>query len=341
MNKQVSVLAAIAILAVGLGVWLSQSTSKTSLDAGLVFDDLQKFANQLDSVEITNAQGVLLGAQKTGESWLASFDPEQSAYPVSHTKLADLVETMMRAKLIEAKTSKPKNYIRLGLQSIDIEDSLATLVTFKSGDKSWQVLVGNNVSFGEGNYVLKPESAQSWRTDKTINLPIDKFSWLKQPILPYQDQDIRSVSRVDDLHWQIAKSETGDFQLVEMPKNRELEYTGILNSIVSNLTSLTFEEVFSADEDFAQSLNVLTELEVTTIEYDIFQVVVSELEDKHFVKFSASDSPEYWQTFYFQVSNFSAQQLIKSLDDFLAEENATTGNNDLIPEMIEEGDSPN
>ena len=149
---------------------------------------------------------------------------------------------MMRLKLVEAKTSKPKNYIRLGLQSIDSDDSMATLVTFKASDQSWQVLVGNKVTFGEGHYILKPEDAQSWRTDKTISLPIDKFSWLKQPILPFQEQDINSVSRVDSLNWQIAKSASGDFQLVNMPKDRELEYDSILNSIVSNLTSLNFEQ---------------------------------------------------------------------------------------------------
>ena len=93
MNKQVSVLAVIAILAVGLGVWLSQSPSKDTFESELLFDDLQKFANQVDSVEITNAQGVLFSAKKLGENWLATFDPEQPVYPISQDKLADFVDT--------------------------------------------------------------------------------------------------------------------------------------------------------------------------------------------------------------------------------------------------------
>jgi hypothetical protein len=356
MNKQVSVLAVIAILALGLGVWLIQSPSKDKFEASLLFDDLQKFANQVKSVEISNAQGVLFKAQKSGNSWLANFDPEQPAYPISQDKLADFVEIMMRLKLVEAKTSKSKNYARLGLQSIDIDDSMASLVIMKTNKQSWQVLVGNKVTLGEGHYILKPDDAQSWRTDKTINLPLDKFSWLKRPILPYQVQDIISISRVDSLDWHITKSANSDFYLINMPKDRELEYPSILNSIVSNLISLDFERLIRIDEDavdedavdeaavdeeFTQSLKVLTQLEVNTAEQKIFQMVVSELDDKYYVNFTSEGLQDYWQKWYYQISSFSANQLIKTLDDFLVEEITTTIPSNNSTQTVDEGDSPN
>ena len=341
MNKQVSVLAAIAILALGFGVWLSQSPSKDKFEAGLLFDGLQEFANQVDKIEITNAQGVLFSAQKLGDRWLATFDPEQPVYPISRGKLTDFVETMMRAKLVEAKTSKSKNYARLGLESIDTEDSMASLVTFKASENSWQVLVGNKVTAGEGHYILKPDESISWRTDRTINLPLDKYSWLKQPIIPYQAQDIISISRVDNSDWQIARSDSGDFYLLNMPKDKELEYTSILNSIVSSLTSLDFEQLQAADEGFSESLKVLTQLEVNTTEQKTFQVVVSELNDKHYVNFSSNSHTEYWQKWYYQISHFSAQQLVKTLDDFLAPETTATSSSTNSLRAVEEGDSPN
>ncbi|MFT4808599.1 MAG: hypothetical protein ACI9LX_001930 [Paraglaciecola sp.] len=341
MNKQVSILTVIAILALALAVWLIQSPSKDTFEAGLLFDDLQEFANQVDSVEITNAQGVLFSARKLGERWLATIDPEQPVYPISQDKLAEFVETIMRAKLVEAKTSKPQNYIRLGLQSINIDDSMASVVTLKASEKSWQVLVGNKVTLGEGQYILKPGDIRSWRTDKTIYIPMDKFSWLKQPILPYEAQDISSISRVDSMSWQISRSVSGDFQLVNMPKGKELEYPSILNSIVTSLTSLDFEVLIAADHHFPQSLNVLTQLELSTTDQKIFQVVVSELNDAYFVNFSATNQTEYWQKWYYQVSNFSAQQLIKTLDDFLAQEDPINSNSDRLHQAIDEGDAPN
>lgn len=217
---------------------------------------------------------------------------------------------------------------------------MATMVTLKAAGHTWQVLVGNMVTLGEGNYVLKSSDTQSWRTDKTIDLPIDKFSWLKQPILPFKEEDISSVSRIDSLNWQIVKSANGDFQLVDLPKRRALEYDGILSSVVSNLTSLSFESLLVPKVDFEQSLTTLTQLEVITTDNNIFQVVVSELDDKHFVNFSTSEQSEYWQKIYYQVSNFSAQQLIKTVDDFLAEENTALNKSETTQTPVDEGESP-
>jgi hypothetical protein len=340
MNKQMSVLAFIAIIAVGLGAWLNQSPSDDKFEAGLLFDDLQKLANQVNNVEIKNAQGVLYSAKKSGDRWLATFEPEQPAYPISQTKLADFIKTMMNVKLIEAKTSKQQNYSRLGLQSIDIVDSMASLVTLRTDRKSWQVLIGNKVSISDGQYVLKIGDSQSWRTDKAINLPVDKFSWLKQPILPYQVHDIRSVSRVDSLDWQIVKSSSGDFELMNMPKGKKLEYASILNSIISSLTSLNFENLLVADEHFHLASKVLTQLEVSTADNNVFQVIVSELDDKHIISFSSASHSEYWQQRYYQISHFSAQQLIRTLNDFTTEEVPTLSNTQNMSQSIEEGESP-
>jgi hypothetical protein len=341
MNKQVSILAVCAILSLGLVVWLSQSPSKYKFEAVLLFDDLQEFANQVESLEIKNAQGLLFSAKKIEGRWLATFAQEQTAYPISQDKLSEFVEIMMRTKLVEAKTSKPENYIRLGLQSIDVEDSMASLVTLKTSDNAWQVLVGNEVTLGKGQYILKLDDPRSWRTDKTIHLPIDKYSWLRQPILPYQAQDISSVSRVDSFGWQIARSVSGDLQLINMPKDKKLEYPSILNSIVSSLTSLNFEEFLPNDEVFEQTLKIVTQLEVNTAQQNIFQVVVSELDNKYFVNFFSSNQTEYWQKWTYQVSNFSAQQLIKTIDDFLEQEEAITSNSDTKYQNVDEDDSPN
>ena len=343
MNKQVSVLAAIAILASGWVVWLSQSPSKDKFEASFLFDDLQVFANQIDSVEITDAQGVLFSAQKLGNQWLATFDPQQPTYPISQAKLANFVGTMMRAELVEAKTSKPQNYVRLGLQPIDIDDSMASLVILKASGNTWQVLVGNKVTTGNGHYILKPDDSRSWRTDKTINLPIDKFSWLKRPILPYQAMDISSISRVDNIGWHIARAASGKFQLTNMPTGKELEYDSILNSIVSSLTSLDFEQLLTIDENVVKFLEVKSRLEVITAEGTVFQVIVSEVDKKYFVNFISDGQSEYWQKWLYQVSYFSAQQLIKTLDDFLLEKSTTpaTSNINIMPQATEEGDSPN
>ncbi|MFQ3192069.1 MAG: hypothetical protein ACI936_003220 [Paraglaciecola sp.] len=277
--------------------------------------------------------------KKTDGRWLATFELERPAYPTSQTKLADSIKSMISVKLVEAKTSKQQNYARLGLQSIDIDDSMASLVTLKTDEKSWQVIVGNKVSPGGGQYVLKIGDIESWKTDKTITLPIDKFFWLKKPILLYQSHDIRPVLRVDSQDWHIVRSVSGNFELMNMPKDRELAYASILNSIIGSLTSLDFEHLFFADE-FFKPIKVLTQLEVSTEDNNVFQVAVSELDDKYLVSFSSESNSEYWQQWYYQISNFSAKQLIRTSNDLLAKENTILSNINKTNKNIEEGKSP-
>ena len=52
---------------------------------------------------------------------------------------------------------------------------------------------------------------------------------------------------------------------------------------------------YANDEVFEQTLKIVTQLEVNTAQQNIFQVVVSELDDKHFVNFFSSNQTEYWQ----------------------------------------------
>lgn len=311
------------IVAVGVGVYLIQKPSSTEFEATLLFEDLSLEAEKIDAIQIENSSGSLFNAFKFEGKWVASVGYSEQTYPAEQTKLASLVKSVLQAKLIEAKTKNKTKHIRLGLQNISIEDSLARLLTIKVGSKSWQVLIGNNSSVGEGSYVRLPKESQSWRLDKNIELPIEAFSWLKHPILPYSNQDVLSLSRVDSNTWQIAtNADNSEFDLLVMPKGKSLQYDGVLSGFVSNLTGLDYEELVAAEPSFIDSLALVAEFDVQTKENGQFNVRVSQANDLYYVNFvvdgSEADTPHhYWQTWYYQVSSYSAQQLNKSLEDFL------------------------
>lgn len=340
--KPIYILTTAVLLAIAAGVWLVQQPDNNELQPQLLFSELDKFANDLHSVEIKNAQGVLFSAEKSKDNWLATIAPQLPAYPVSQDKLANLVATLLQVKLVEPKTSKAKNYNRLGLQNISNTDSMASLVTLKTKSDSWSVLVGNTVSFADGSYVRLPNTKQSWRTDKSITLPLDKFSWLKQPILPFGSEDIVAISRVDKSPWRMAKQGDGIFYLNPMPEGRALEYQGILDSMLSSLVELNFEQLFVSEEIEPSSLNVLTELELENAQGEIIKLVVSEMNDNHLVSFHSDLPSEYWYKWHYQISNFSAQQLIKTTEDFLAEKSESLMNDTIDnTQTVDEGESPN
>jgi hypothetical protein len=79
---------------------------------------------------------------------------------------------------------------------------------------------------------------------------------------------------------------------------------------------------------------------VSTEDKNVFQVVISELNDKHLVSFSSESNPEYWQQWYYQVSKLSAKQLVRTSNDFLANENTILSNINKTDKNIEEGMPP-
>lgn len=340
--KSIYVLIIAVLVAIAAAVWLLKLPKSNDLQSQLLFSDFAQFANDIHNVEIRNAQGVVFSADKSENNWMAIIAPQLPGYPISEDKLADLVSALLQVKLVEPKTSKTKNYNRLGLQDINNTDSLASLVTLKSKKHTWSVLVGNTVSFTEGSYVRLPNNKQSWRTDNTINLPLDKFAWLKQPILPFSVQDIVKVSRVDQSYWRMEKQSDGIFYLEPMPKGRALEYQGILDSMVSSIVELSFEKLLVSDEIAPASLNILAELALENVQGEIVRLVVSEMDGQHLVSFHNDVQSEYWYKWHYQISNFSAQQLIKIPEDFLAEKSEFL-TDDAIDntKAVEEGESPN
>jgi hypothetical protein len=75
--------------------------------------------------------------KKTDDRWLATFELKRPTYTVSQTKLVNFIKSIVSTKLVEAKPSKQQNYARLGLQFIDVDDSMARLVALKTDEKSW------------------------------------------------------------------------------------------------------------------------------------------------------------------------------------------------------------
>ena len=339
--KQLTVLIVFVLIALGVGAWLIQKPMQnTAIETKLVLADFGSFADALQSVRIENAQGMLFNVKNVDGEWMAAVEAGQPSYPVSQQKLAELVQTLVQAKLLEAKTSKTEHHSRLGLQSIIAEDSIATLVYLSTSTKSWTLLVGKSASSGLGSYVRKPAAKQSWLSDKNVPLPVDQFSWLKQPILPYQQEDIVSVARVDKNNWHMTRDpQSNAFQLDVLPQGRTLQYDSILDAMASGLTALNFEALVRLEDELISSMDIVTELEVTTLQGTSFKVTVGQIEAQHYLYFTGENKEIYWQQWVYQVSNFSAQQLIKTVDDFLADQTSSQDDN-VKTVSIDEGESP-
>lgn len=326
------------ILLVGTGAgWflLQQEGGQDMLQQGPLLPELAEQGSQIQRVELLDAQGLSVQAEQVDGKWLIS---SEGGYPADEEKLAELVQALVDAKRLQAKTRQPAHFHRLGLQELDAPESTVSQLTLQSASHSWQLLIGNTPASGHGRYVRFANDNQSWLIDQDISLPMAARDWMRQPILDLQNEQIASVARIDGSGWQISRDTAEqDFVLVNQPQGRELKYATVLNALVSNLLSINFEERLVMDEAFWQQ-PLQASMQVNTFDGEQIQLSLLELEDKHYVRFTANQSHAYWQGTTYQISGFSANQLAKQTEDFLAE--PPLPQNKLPVGHVEEGEAP-
>ncbi|MFT6898392.1 MAG: hypothetical protein ACJA13_002813 [Paraglaciecola sp.] len=322
MNKSLSILVFLAVLAVAAGYWVQSREVVPQADKAPLLPGLDTQANGITQIELSNASGVLFQAKRSNEQWLANVQDAQGQvigrYPVAKDKLGALVSALAEARQIEAKTAKKSNYHHLGVQDLTATDSLATLVSLRSDKLSWQVLVGNHATVGNGSYVRLPQSKQAWLVDKSLALPLTNNVWLKQPILPFEDADFSKIARVDQSPWLIQRADANaQFTLASMAQDRQLKYGGVLEAMAINLASLNFDALITPDTLQWNKLTDVVELNVTTFYGHSFTVELAKGNDKVYLRISSALTKDYWLQWIYVISTFAAEQLDKTQNDFL------------------------
>lgn len=337
MNKQIGILVFAIVLALVAGVLVMNKNDAGALpEKGILFDDLKANVAKLDHIHIEKAQGLDFDTQLVEGQWLIA---QMNNYPVDQEKLAKLLKGLVAAQKIQAKTSKPEYFDRLGLQDLSNQDSLATKVTLNAGQKSWSLLIGSSPDRGAGQYVRFPDQNQTWLIDQTLSLPLSDTEWLKQPILPAELQAIQHVQRLGEKGWEISKtdSEQTNFSLLNLPEGRLLKYPGVLNSVVTTIAKLNFEQTQPNDETLWQTFEPTLQLNITTFDGQMYTLKLAKKDDTHYLRFSADQVGKYWLNRIYQISSFSAQQLNKTLQDFLQEDKPELPMSETV---TDEGEAP-
>lgn len=339
MNKHVLPLLGLVTIAVILGVLFTPSGKVTETSKGKMFPDIQEQAAQVSHFLIKNADGILLDARRESiqdeTHWIAS---NYHGYPVSQEKLSVLLEQLLAAQKVESKTSKADKYARLGVEPLDADDAQSVLLQVQSGasiDMNVVDLLVGNANTG-GSYVRVNGDPQSWLIDQIITLPDSQTDWLLQPILDVTSEQIKSLTLEDSgankgHGWTVSKSKPEDdnYQLENMPEGRELRYSSILNSSVSSLVELQFDDLSAIDESIWQDDSAIKSLKLSTFDEREIRVRMRNVEDKIWIRFDMDDSASgsatsgatspYWTQWQYQITSFAANQFDKSMEDFLSD----------------------
>lgn len=329
--KNINVLVLVAALAaLGVGLMMATGERQSEIKSEMVFAELQKNIDRVDALKVENKDGVLLDAKLVADNWV---DSGHGNYPLDNEKIISLLNAMVQAKLDAAKTAKAKNHARLGLQDLTAEDSQSRLVQVNAGDRSWQMLLGNNASSGTGMFIREPTEPQSWLTKTSFDIPSDSNDWLKKQILDVTSQDVLKITRKG--HWTAVKAPPSDnsvtdseqeavpanesqWLLLDIPAGRELNYASIVTNAVDDIIDLPMDELVQQKPLDVSQYALVSEVVVSTVDGDI-SIKLYSAEDDNLVVYEGGMDESHWNNWVYNVSSFNGGKLTKELESFLTE----------------------
>lgn len=342
MIKQIVIVLILALLASAGGWLLFDNQSQPLPEARSLFVDIDSHVANINEILIENSEGVIVKAKRMAsdvdgrsgqrfpiqaselesQRWFVVDAAEsQLEFAADQNKLGTLVNALVKAKLIEPKTSLPNKHERLGLRSIEQADSQAIKVSIKSSSKEWQVLIGNEASSGAGFYVRKLKDNQTWLSDQIFDIDEAQSAWLNPLLFAFSVDNIRALRRLGEEQWTMEKTDdsANDFLLVDR-EDSELKYAEVLNTFAQSIATLSFDGLKSMDEVFWETQEILVELELETFSGDKYQLSLVKGDDEHYLKVTSTVDADFWSQWLFNVSNYTETQLNKSHRDFLVDD---------------------
>lgn len=291
--------------------------------------DLEANLSAIDTVTVSKAgPEVLATLKKTDSGWVVA---ERDNYPANLGQLRSVLSEMAEATILERKTANPELIGRLGLDDLDADTASGFGLKVSGGEFTADVILGNATN--DQRYVRSAGDPQSWLVDKEIEVPDEVAGWLDNEIVDVSADDVASVTIQHPGGPTIVASKVdasaANFDVADVPADRELLYDGIANASAGVLDNLTLDDV-AATGDASQDA-------VTTV-FDLrsgAQITVEsfELDDASWIRLSATgaeqgDNDESWATslneqwsgWRYEIPSYKFDQLTRTWDDLLKNE---------------------
>lgn len=291
MNSNLTKLAAVAVLALGLAVWVGVSRTPTTTamsTAQPLVAGLKDGLNEVKQVRIVGAESKpIVTLAKSEAGWTVA---EKDGYPADVAKVREMLMRLADAKLIEPKTSVEASYGKLGVEDVAKPESDGALVEIDGLAKPARVIVGHyNGRAGDGTFVRLADDKQSYLAKG--NLAVDKTTanWLRRDLVDVSTARIDQVTITTAGKTVRAYKNTADdanYQVADVPKGRELDSEFIANGLASVLAGLRFEDVLKADA--ATPPEASHAVKYTTFEGLAVDATAWEADGKDYARFVAS-----------------------------------------------------
>ena len=297
--KNLSILAILTLAVVIAAVVLTQPQTVTP-DKGKFFPNLMSTINDVTAVNITAKNETITIIRGENQQWLLK---ERHNYPVTLEPVHKLLLGTADLTILEAKTSNPILYSKIGVEDVTKENAESTLLTLKNGEGKTVavVIVGNDRvakidSTRREIYVRKPEEKQAWLTLGQLPIKTNLTDWLDKPIIDIASDDVRQVSITqpygDSFLLLKDSPEADDYKLANLPENAKVKFPYLLKNIATTLAGLKLDDVVMPED---VNFDDQTSIRAVFTTFDGLEVTMTTMEedsDNYYAKFSAAFNPD-------------------------------------------------
>lgn len=257
--RQLTILAAVAVVAIGAAIWVSQERtpeSAASIGEPLV-PGLEANVNEVTRLDIGAGAEPLVTIEREETGWTVA---QKSGYPADIDKLRETVLGLSIAEVLEEKTADPENYEELGVTDEIAEEAAGAHLTLTGLEEPIRLIVGDTARGGSSTYVRRAGEKTALLVSGNLDINRQPVEWLRREVLDVIAGGVQSVSIVhpDGGNLEISKEtrELPDFTVADMPQGQKLISASETNALASALTGVRLEDVepaegFTPEEDEA------------------------------------------------------------------------------------------
>jgi len=250
-RKHFSWLLFVSFLVAAMVLFVPGKTGKeSSMEQTVLLPGAGAVINEIDWLRLTAAGGVTIATLKReGTAWVVV---ESSAYRADWDRLKTLLSALSRAEVIEAKTSNPEYYARLGVEDVSLPEAGGVMIEFSEASGLPALIIGKRAQGRNGQYARLRDSAGSALIDQSLNVSAERSDWLDQTIVDIPDAEVVEVQvhHTDGESIKALKTsaDNENFVLQDVPDGRAARSEWSVNALAGALASLSLESVAPEDD---------------------------------------------------------------------------------------------
>jgi hypothetical protein len=261
MNSQKFLgLAAVTVVVLGAGVWLSmhRSSQQSDLGSAAVFEDLKPALGEVTEVRLSKGDGSKTTLRKSAEG---GWTVVERQYPADTSRVRELVMNLANLKVVERKTQDPANYAKLGVETPDSPTATSTLVEVVAGKKSWALIVGKGAD-ARAVYVRKPAEPGSVLAEPLVTADPDQKRWIDRLLVDLPGANVHDVAvkPASGPGYVLTRAQRGAAELTvtPVPKGRKAATSMSLGTQTDALTGFHFDDVRAVPSPAVAATDVAT-----------------------------------------------------------------------------------